>query len=131
MKNSHKLAVAVTIGIVMGVAGGWLYFRQMLSEHVLDSTSGKIIDAVDTLRLVRKGDLARLIEEREEDMAIYIATLSQLQTVASLSERQVKVLLAADRYYGDFPASSSDSNRNAQVASFLVEVRAQRKGVTH
>lgn len=120
------LAILV-VGLAIGIVGCWLYYRHLISEHILDDVAGEITQCVDTLTLVRKGDYNRLIEEREQVLSGYISSLSATRPMVSLSARDVKALLAAARYYEKYPIASGDTNTDAVVSAFLRDVR---NGVT-
>jgi hypothetical protein len=73
--------------------------------------------------LLREGSHDRLLKEQEYDLAEHIDVLSDLQRPSSLSERQRKILLAADHYYSKYPIKTEDSEMAKKITAFLAKAR--------
>jgi hypothetical protein len=123
MRTSLKNGlIFFVIGALFGAGSCWFLYRNTVSDYVIDCVSGKVIDLVTVLRLTRQGSTERLINEKEDDLSAYIFELSQNK--GKPSEREVKFLLAAERYYQEYPINSSDKERDAIVKAFLEKVKA-------
>ena len=120
-----KLATGLVLGIVIGVVVSWLCYRWLLARHVIDVTCGIVTERVKVLNLTRKGEYDRLIKEEEEDLTMYLVALSSFKNTGaldSLSQQQLKSILAADRYYREFPVHTGDTNTDAEVVAFLQRI---------
>jgi hypothetical protein len=132
-KHFPDLALGLLLGAILGGAAIWWHLRRVVARDVLDHSAGSVAVAVSTLTLARAGDCDRLVRENEAALTSLVAGLAPAEPY--LSKRQVKMLLAARRYYEKYPLSTGDTNQDAELTAFLQRIAnshsAAKVGMAH
>ena len=113
------------IGAALGGMASGLYSRRLiertLSDSILDSSRTEIVEAANTLTLLREQKYSELMKSKEEALNSQIYSLSFLPLTTN--GKELNIYRMAARYRQNYPYESGDSNVDQSVKDFLAKVR--------
>ncbi len=125
--KSLKAIAAVTCGVMLGGLTVGIYYRQLLrhemSQSIIQASQSKLLYAVDSLTMLRKGRTSEFCENKEEEISSEVYALSQVLSPSSMTEEQRRLFSMVARYRENFPYGTGDSNVDQSVKDFLAKVR--------
>jgi hypothetical protein len=132
MKGIYLTTIGVAVGVVLGSVVITAYESRRLGrisgELILESSRSRVLDDLNTLASLRRGDAAELIKAKEEDLSTELYGLARAFPTNSLSAPiTVKILRNAAKYRASHPYTTGKNDIDQAIEDLLSQYSSNSK----